>query len=337
MTSSGQDDRWFNQIWRLALNAHASDLHLTSGQVPILRVRGKLQNIPDAACCPTLPWSGLTAYFKHTEAQALLLGHGQGEYDGALNHPQLGRARWNLARCDHGLCCVMRLIPSQLPSLAEAQLDAALAEKLMPSHGLLLITGATGSGKSSTLAALMQHYRHTKGGHILTLEDPIEFRYDTGPGRVSQREIGRDSAGFASALRGALRQDPDVILVGELRDRETARMALTAAETGHLVLSTLHTANAAGAIHRLLNLFPADEQALAQSLLSDTLIGVISQQLHWRDTHACVIREILIATPAVRHLIREHRLNQLDSVMQTGASVGMQTYAQAWQRSGQPP
>lgn len=334
MSHPASDDRWFIQLWQLALNAEAADLHLTSGLAALIRVRGELIPIVDAPVCPALPWSGLAAYFNHAEAQTLLLGQCHGEVDGALDHPTLGRARWSLARCQHGLLCVMRLIKPQIPSLADVQLDTELAKKLLPSHGLVLITGATGSGKSSTLAALIDFYRHTRGGHIITLEDPIEFRYGDSPGRVSQREMGRDSPSFAHAIRSALRQDPDVIMLGELRDLDTARMALTAAETGHLVLSTLHTASAVGAIDRLLNLFPANEHALAQTLIGDTLTGVLSQQLHWRNNKATVIREVLLATPAVRHLIREHRLNQLENVMQTSAGMGMQTYAQAWQRSG---
>jgi twitching motility protein PilT len=231
----------------------------------------------------------------------------------------------------------MRLITPDLPSLNDVQLDTHLADRLLPEQGLVLITGATGSGKSSTLAALVAHRRQFLGGHTITLEDPIEFRYDEGKGRISQREIGRDSPNFASALRSALRQDPDVILLGELRDLDSARIALTAAETGHLVLSTLHTASAIGAIDRILGLFPADEQALARTQLADTLTGVISQQLVWREQSATVIREVLLATAAVRHLIREHRLNQIEHIMQTSGSLGMQTLAQAWQRAGLSP
>lgn len=331
-----EDDRWLLAAWAQAVTAQAADLHLSSGQLPLMRCRGQLVSLPadSAIPCPTSPWPGLAAYFTDATAQRLLQGQSAGEAEGALEHPTLGRGRWSLARTDHGLMLVLRLIRGQIPTLAEVQLDTALAHRLLPAQGLVLITGATGSGKSSTLAALVEHRRQTLGGHVITLEDPIEFRYGQGQGRISQREIGRDSPSFASALRAALRQDPDVLLIGELRDAETARLALSAAETGHLVLTTLHTASAVGAIDRLLSLFPPEEQGLAQALLAETLVGVLAQELIWQAGQARALREVLIATSAVRHLIREHRLTQIHSVMQTGSSLGMQTRAQAWERGG---
>ena len=331
-----EDDRWLLSAWAQALAAQAADLHLSSGQMPLMRCRGQLVPLLSGTPCPPLPWPGLAAYFSDATAQRLLQGQTAGEAEGAFEHPTLGRARWSLARTDHGLMLVMRLIRGQVPSLQEVQLDTTLANRLLPAQGLVLITGATGSGKSSTLAALVEHRRKTQGGHVITLEDPIELRYDSrqDQSRISQREIGRDSPSFASALRAALRQDPDVLLIGELRDAETARLALSAAETGHLVLTTLHTASAVGAIDRLLSLFPSDEQSLAQALLAETLVGVLAQELIWQDGQARALREVLIATSAVRHLIREHRLAQIHSVMQTGGSLGMQTRAQAWERGG---
>lgn len=333
-----EDGRWLLAAWEQALAAQAADLHLSSGQMPLMRCRGQLVPLPAGTPCPAWPWPGLAAYFSDANAQRLLQGQTAGEAEGAFEHPTLGRARWSLARSDHGLMLVMRLIRGQIPSLSAVQLDTTLAHRLLPAQGLVLITGATGSGKSSTLAALVEHRRQTQGGHVITLEDPIEFRYSAGhrqeQGRISQREIGRDSPSFASALRAALRQDPDVLLIGELRDADTARLALSAAETGHLVLTTLHTASAVGAIDRLLSLFPPDEQTLAQALLAETLVGVLAQELIWQDGQARALREVLIATSAVRHLIREHRLAQIHSVMQTGSSLGMQTRAQAWERGG---
>ncbi|MES2720239.1 MAG: ATPase, T2SS/T4P/T4SS family [Pseudomonadota bacterium] len=331
-----EDDRWLLSAWAQALAAQAADLHLASGQMPLMRCRGQLVPLPSGTPCPAWPWPGLAAYFSDAAAQRLLQGQTAGEAEGAFEHPTLGRARWSLARTDHGLMLVMRLIRVQVPSLQDVQLDSALAHRLLPAQGLVLITGATGSGKSSTLAALVEHRRQAHGGHVITLEDPIEFRYDSrqDQGRISQREIGRDSPSFASALRAALRQDPDVLLIGELRDADTARLALSAAETGHLVLTTLHTASAVGAIDRLLSLFSPDEQILAQALLAETLVGVLAQELIWQDGQARALREVLIATSAVRHLIREHRLAQTHSVMQTGGSLGMQTRAQAWERGG---
>jgi twitching motility protein PilT len=236
---------------------------------------------------------------------------------------------------------VMRLIADHIPSIAEVQLSRQHADLVLADHGLLLVTGATGSGKSSTMAAWLRHWREQRKGHVISLEDPIEYIHGNDPtlGLVNQREVGRDCFSFADGLRAALRQDPDVLIVGELRDRESAQLALMAAETGHLVLATLHTGSAIGAIDRLLSLFPSDERSLAQAQLADTLRAVMAQQLLWATetadsakasapkAHAC--REVLIATPAVRHLIREHRLGDIEHIMQTHAALGMQTMAQA--------
>lgn len=321
---------WLLQAWRMARAAGASDLHLTSDAPPCQRVGGVLQALPGLPPCPPLPWTGLAGLLPG--AETLLSSCAGGEAEGALARAGCGRARWSLARHQDGLLLVLRLLPDQVPTPAEVQLTPQQTALVAREHGLLLVTGATGAGKSSTLAALVQHWRSGHAGHVLTLEDPVELRHPAGPGRVTQREIGHDCASFADGLRAALRQDPDVILVGEIRDGETARLALTAAETGHLVLATLHAATAAGAIERLTGLFPGHEQGLARLQLADCLIAVMAQTLVRDAEGARACREVLVATPAVRHLIREHRLAQLDSVMQTGAAVGMQTHAQALAR-----
>ncbi|MEL0029101.1 MAG: ATPase, T2SS/T4P/T4SS family, partial [Perlucidibaca sp.] len=231
---------------------------------PCLRVAGRVAGSGRLPPCPDLPWSDLGALLDNPAGAALLDGQGAGQAEGALQHDQLGRARWSLARHQGGLLLVLRLLREQVPDLTEVGLTAAQASLVEHRHGLLLVTGATGSGKSCTLAALVQHWRTRIGGHVLTLEDPVEMIYPPEPGLVSQRDIGRDCGSFAQGLHAALRQAPDLILIGELRDRESARLALAAAETGHLVLATLHASRAVGAMDRLLGLFPGDERDLAR-------------------------------------------------------------------------
>lgn len=300
---------WLRDAWSEARRRGASDLHLASGHPPQLRMGGVLR-CSELPPCPPPPWAGWP------EAG-----------EGALDDPVLGRARWSLARHERGLLLVLRLLQDAIPTPSQVQLSPQQLALVMQPHGLLLVTGATGSGKSSTLAALVSHWRQQQPGHVLTLEDPVELRHPPAPGQITQREVGRDCLSFAEGLRAALRQDPDIILVGEIRDAETASLALTAAETGHLVLATLHSRTAIGAIDRLTSLFSDPMQARVQ--LADTLVGILAQQLHWRDGRAQALREVLVATSAVRHLIREHRLHQLETVMQTGAALGMQTLAQA--------
>lgn len=328
---------WLAQAWALAKSLGAADLHAVSGERLRFRLHGELRCIDDLPFCPPTPWPEVLPLFG-SFCGALTSA------ESSLTHSELGRARASLAAHQGGWMLVMRLIAEHIPSLADVQLSRQHADLALANHGLLLVTGATGSGKSSTLAAWLGHWREQRRGHVISLEDPIEFVHSNSPalGLVNQREIGRDCASFADGLRAALRQDPDVLLVGELRDSESARLALMAAETGHLVMATLHTASAVGAIDRLLSLFPADERQLAQAQLADTLRAVMAQQLIWSAettdqlasakasaprAHAC--REVLIATPAIRHLIREHRLGDIEHIMQTHASLGMQTMAQA--------
>ncbi|MDZ4299048.1 MAG: PilT/PilU family type 4a pilus ATPase [Moraxellaceae bacterium] len=313
---------WLLNAWRLAKAAGSSDLHLLSSQKPRWRIHGQLCIAHDLPPCPPAPWPDISP---------TAMGHAL-EHDGAWSEPELGRVRWNLSANESGLLLCLRLINEHIPSATALQITQPQLALMQHKQGLVLVTGATGSGKSSTLAALVQHWRSQHQGHVLTLEDPIEFCYPSADDLVSQRAIGRDSHCFADALRAGLRQDPDLILIGELRDLETARLALTAAETGHLVLTTLHTRTAISAIDRLLCLFPGNEQAQARMQLADSLIAVLAQELIWRQGQAAACREVLINTPAVRHLIRDQQINQIHSLMQTGQSLGMQTRDQAYAR-----
>lgn len=330
--------KWLFQAWSYAKNARAADLHAVSNEPIRVRMQGALTCLDALPPCPPAPWPDVLALFG-AQASSRQPSQALTNLETSLTHPQLGRARASLAAHQGGWMLVMRLIAERIPSLADVQLSRQHADLVLADHGLLLVTGATGSGKSSTLAAWLGHWREQHRGHVISLEDPIEFVHANSPelGLVNQREIGRDCVSFADGLSAALRQDPDVLLIGELRDRESARLALMAAETGHLVMATLHAASAVGAIDRLLSLFPADERSLAQAQLSDSLQAVMAQQLIWSVAGAestgkpCAkaCREVLIATPAVRHLIREHRLNDIEHIMQTHAALGMQTMAQA--------
>jgi twitching motility protein PilT len=233
-----------------------------------------------------------------------------------------------------GVGVVLRPITDGVPTLASLQCPAALADWATQAHGLVLVTGPTGSGKSSTLAAMVQHIHQHQARHIITLEDPIEFVHGPGQGLVTQREVGRDTASFASGLRAALREDPDVIMVGELRDTTSIRLALTAAETGHLVLATLHTNSAASSITRLVDVFEPAEKAWVQSQLSASLLGIASQVLLRRAQAPGRVAafEVLRATPAIGQMIREQKISQIAHALQTGARWGMHSLAQDLQR-----
>jgi twitching motility protein PilT len=314
----------------LARAAHASDLHLSAGQPPRVRVHGHLHALRPE------PLSASHATVLREEAlRAGNVTASHADLDFALHWPSLGRYRVNAFEHLHGPGLVMRLLPEAVPPLSTLGVPAAVLSWLDAHGGLILITGATGSGKSTTLAALVQHLNHTRDGHILTLEDPIEFVHTSARCHIHQREIGRHTASFATGLRAALREDPDVILVGELRDLDTIRLALTAAETGHLVLGTLHTRSAAQTVSRLVDVFSPADQAQIRNQLSLSLLGVVAQQLLPSSTGERVAaHEVLCCTPAVRHLIREDKLSHIENAIQTGASHGMQTLQQAIQQLG---
>ena len=311
-------EHWLSQT--LALGG--SDLHLSAGAHPMARVLGELQALDGGPLLSDLMANELKTLLPDCLAQ---------DHDDAVAIQGLGRFRVNVFAQARGWSSVWRCIPEQIPSLQDLNTPACLTQWLQHPNGLLLVTGATGSGKSTTLAALLAHLNHTQPLHIMTLEDPIEFVHHSQRSLVQQRNVPGHSADFATALRAALRQDPDVILVGELRDLPTIELALRAAETGHLVLATLHTRSAAQAIERLVDVFPGDTKALVRQQLSLSLLGVVHQVL-CKSADGCrrvAAHEVLYATPAVRQMIRDNKAAQLPNALQTGAQFGMQTLAQS--------
>lgn len=316
------------EILKEAVQKGASDVHLTVGLPPVFRRIGRLE--------PQRQWPLLTPPITEALARQILedrWGEFQArkELDLAYSLPGLGRFRVNVFYQRGSVGAAIRLLNTKIPTLEELGLPSVVGELADQSHGLVLVTGPTGSGKSTTLAAMIDRINQRRSCHIITLEDPIEYLHQHKKSIVNQREIGSDSPSFASALRAALRQDPDVILVGEMRDLETMATAITAAETGHLVLTTLHTSSAVQSIDRIIDVFPPHQQAQVRIQLADTLVGVITQQLLPRaDGQGRVVAvEVLIATPAVRNLIREGKTHQIISVMQMGGRFGMQTMEMA--------
>ena len=325
----------FYDLLAFAVACDASDLHLRSGQAPWVRVRGKLQRLKDASLVLEQSWlhASLTACMSANDVQRW---QHQLALDFACEVPALGRFRAHVFQHSLGCGATFRILRSRLPTLSQLHAPPVLTQWL--NHkGLLLVTGATGSGKSTTLAALVQHLNTQEALHIVTLEDPIEFVHISQQSLITQREIGLHSPSFATALRAVLREDPDVILVGEMRDHETIQLALTAAETGHLVLASLHTRSAASSVERIIDVFAGAEKNWIRSQLSEALICIVSQELHpspnGQARHA--VFETLSATHAVRHLIKEGKTSQLQSAMQTGAALGMQTMSQALELAGQ--
>ena len=313
-----------------AVEAGASDLHLAAGEIPMLRCQGELRRMD----LPILQPAVLDDALEHWLDAEQTVRWRQGEdLDLALELPQLGRLRLNLYRQLRGPAATLRLIPNDIATLTALELEEVYLAVAKYTDGLVLVGGPTGSGKSSTLAALLHRLNCERSLHIITLEDPIEFIHKDGQGLVSQREIGRHCRDFAQGLRGALRQDPDVIMIGELRDLESIRLALRAAETGHLVLATVHTRSAAGSLERLVEVFAAEEKNQVRTMLADSLRMVVAQVLVKRVGGGRVAaREVLVATPAVRNLVREGRMAQLCSVMQTGGAEGMRTMEGAMRR-----
>jgi twitching motility protein PilT len=255
------------------------------------------------------------------------------EADFSMEVPNVARFRVNAYHQDRGLAAAFRTIPSRIMTLEDLGAPDIFRQVADKPRGLILVTGPTGSGKSTTLAAIVDYINSNRQGHILTIEDPLEFVHETKGCLVSQREVGAHTHSFANALRGALREDPDVVLVGEMRDLETIQLALTAAETGHLVLGTLHTSSAPKTIDRIIDVFPAAEKDMVRAMLSESLQAVISQALlKKREGGRVAAHEIMLGTPAIRNLIRENKISQMISSIQTGQEVGMQTLDQDLER-----
>lgn len=305
----------------------ASDLHVRSGEAPVWRMHGSLESETMPALGETTLDAMLASVIPVDQASAFESGD---EVDFAISIDSGERFRVNAFRASTGLGASFRAILSEPPTMDALGLPDALKRLCTLSAGIVLVTGATGSGKSTTLAAIIHEINRTRRAHILTLEDPIEYLHQSRSSLVTQRQIGRDSKSFASALRAALRQDPDVILVGELRDLETISLALTAAETGHLVLGSLHSASAAKTVDRIIDAAPASAKNEIRSMLSESLRAVVSQVLlpGTRGGRVAAL-EILVVTRAVANLIREDRVAQIYSAMQSGASSGMNTLDQA--------
>ncbi len=317
------------QLLRWANDNDASDLHLSTGEPPALRVRGDLKRSENQ------PLSGsdvlrLVESIMNDEQKAELKDNWECDFATALEG--VGRYRVNAFIQHRGPGSVLRLIPSEIPTLESLGLTPIFKELCTRERGLVLVTGPTGSGKSTTLAAMVREINETWDAHILTVEDPVEFVHQPLRCFVNQREVGMHTKSFSNALRSALREDPDVILVGEMRDLETISLAITAAETGHLVFGTLHTSSAPKTVDRIIDAFPGDQQAQIRSMLSESLEAIIAQTLLKKKGGGRVAaQEILIGVPAVRNLIREQKLHQIPSMMQTGKGVGMCTMDMALQ------
>lgn len=312
------------QILLAAVNAKASDLHITVGVPCILRVHGQLQYIDDRKVTMEDAEKLIRELTNDFQWKTLI---NKGEVDFSYTLPGIQRFRVNAYRQRNAFAVALRLINTEIPKIEDLGLPAIVKELSNKNSGIVLVTGPTGSGKSTTLASMIELINTNRGKHIITLEDPIEYLFRHKLSVVNQREVGNDTLSFGNALRACLRQDPDVILVGEMRDHETISIALTAAETGHLVFSTLHTVGAAATINRIIDIFPPNQQQQIAVQLAMTLQAVISQQLLTRvDGQGRVAAiEVMIVNAAVRNMIREGKVHQVNNVIQTNASRGMQT------------
>lgn len=312
-----------DELLREAVERKASDLHVTVGVPPVLRINGSLIHTNYPALTPDNTDALLTSITSQEQAHKF---YQLGELDFSYTIPGVSRFRVNAFRQRGSTAIVTRVITEQVPTLDQLGHPEALKTLARKPRGLVLVTGPTGSGKSTTLAAMLNLINSERDCHIITLEDPIEYVHKHNRSIVNQREINADTKSFADALRAALREDPDVILVGEMRDAETIGIAITAAETGHLVFATLHTGDAAQTIDRIIDVFPPYQQQQIRTQLSLTLQGIVAQQLlpRWDGAGRVAAMEILVATPAIRNLIREGKSHQIVSSIQTGAKVGMQ-------------
>ena len=318
-----------SELLAFSVKNKASDLHLSAGLPPMIRVDGDVRriNVPplDHKTVHSLVYDIMNDKQRKDYEEFF-------ETDFSFELPGVARFRVNAFNQNRGAGAVFRTIPSKILTLEELGCPSSFKEICDVPRGIVLVTGPTGSGKSTTLAAMLDYLNNKEFGHILSIEDPIEFVHESKKCLVNQREVHRDTHGFSEALRSALREDPDIVLIGEMRDLETIRLALTAAETGHLVFGTLHTSSAAKTIDRIIDVFPAAEKGMVRSMLSESLRSVIAQSLLKRIGGGRVAaHEIMVATPAIRNLIREDKVAQMYSAIQTGQGHGMQTLDQCLQ------
>ncbi|TCU72807.1 type IV pilus twitching motility protein PilT [Tissierella praeacuta] len=312
------------ELVNLATSRKASDIHITVGIPPVLRINGQLVILEEERLKPE---DTKVLVYETLNENLIKELEEKGEVDTSFSSPGIGRYRVNAYKQRGSYGMALRIIPLEVPTIDDLGLPKVVKDLSRLPRGLILVTGPTGSGKSTTLASMINQINNERRCHILTLEDPIEYLHKHNQSIVNQREIGSDSMSFANSLRAALRQDPDVILVGEMRDLETISIALTAAETGHLVLSTLHTIGAAKTIDRVIDVFPPHQQQQVRIQFSSVIQAIISQQLLPKadDSGRIAAFEIMVATTAIRNLIREEKIHQIDTAIQTGAKFNMQT------------
>ncbi len=312
-----------DQFLQVLVEQEGSDLHLSTGSPPMIRVHGNLQRVKfrelQAKDMETLVYEIMEEDWRARFLETM-------DFDFAYEVEGLARFRVNVFWQRKGLGAVFRTIPAKILTADDLGLPTAVRRLCMLTRGLVLVTGPTGSGKSTTLAAMVDHINDTRHDHVITIEDPIEFTHENKKCLVNQREVGSSTRSFTNALRAALREDPDVILVGEMRDRETVELGLTAAETGHLVFGTLHTNSAPKTVDRIIDVFPADQQEQVRAQLAESLKGVISQVLLRRKggVGRVAAQEIMVGTSAIANLIRENKIHQIPSMIQTGKKDGMQ-------------
>jgi twitching motility protein PilT len=314
-------------ILKIAVEQRASDIHVVAGMPPMIRIDGELTAIKDM--------SAYSQEFAKKIIYEIMSGEQQKEFekhltlDMAIHFPQLGNFRVNVFHQNHGIAAIFRVIPVKVPSFDELGLPPILKRLLVLPYGLILVTGPTGSGKSTTLASMIDYVNTIRSSHIITIEDPIEYLHVSKKSSINQLQLGRDTVSFSSALRSSLRQDPNVIMLGEMRDLETIRLALTAAETGHLVLSTMHASSASITVSRIVDVFPTSERNRVRNMLSETIQGVVCQTLVKKTTPGRVAAfEIMLATPAIRHLISQGMNSHIESTIQTSGDAGMFTLEQ---------
>lgn len=315
------------ELLRMCVDQKASDLHLLPNLPPLIRVYGDLSPVKgmpvlNADEVKNLIYKELTPEQQASFERHLIL-------ESSLNYANIGSFRLSVLHELNGVAAVFRIIPEKIPTFEELSLPPVFKRLLALTQGIILVTGATGSGKSTTLAAMIEYINVNRSSHIITIEDPIEYIYHSKKSAINQLQVGRDTPNVATALRASLRQDPDVILLGEMRDLETIRLALTAAETGHLVMSTLHASSAPLAINRIIDIFPVVEKARVRNLLSETLQAVICQTLVKKIAGGrAAAFEIMLATPAIRHLVRQDMITHMVSTIQSNGDIGMCTMDQ---------